>query len=441
MFAIQKKIILLLICGTVLSGAAVPCLDFSLESFALDSKFLLSQGSLSGHCINTQSPIHLKGNEWGLSANLFAGGGVSDTAVYRGYVGTLVYGNVDSLSFLFNVFYDSFERNDMKSFHEVYYTGKVAFDYDWFHAGIAHDVIHLGPGVYNNLTFNGAANPYDMLTMGLDLGPLHVYSFYGSLRVAPWSVSNKLFDDRDVYGHRYELALQNFTFGISEVTTLYDNNQPWLFVPTVPLFMEKGNYSENSNNGAIAFDVEYRLWGFLRMYSEFLLDDMESPIRLVANDNAESKWGWMAGMQADGRLDLLGRNIGVGSIVEYARIEPYVYTHFIENTAQMAHAGKPLGNPNGPNSQVVDWSVYFSYNHHLTAVLHNKWLWKGTDYGSQLNDETKNALHTKKSFLKGAKMQYSLTPLFIYSLDHISYQVGFRLFNEQEAYANVVVWW
>jgi hypothetical protein len=69
------------------------------------------------------------------------------------------------------------------------------------------------------------------------------------------SMQNK--KSRNLYGHRYELNLSNWVLGISELQVLYDNNKPWLFVPIVPLFMEKGNYSENSNNGSLSFDVAY----------------------------------------------------------------------------------------------------------------------------------------------------------------------------------------
>lgn len=395
----------------------------------------------------SRTALNYGGDGWYLGVTPYVGVGslrsesLGDTVDLRGYVGALLYGRKDSLEFSLNVLLDNFKNHDLRQYHALQYTGSIAFNYDWFQLKAGRESEHFGPGVYNNLTFNRASDAYDMLSMNLDLGPLHVQSFYGSLRVAPWGESNSDFEDRDVFGHRYEVVLKNLTFGISEATILYDNIQPWLFVPTVPLFMEKGNFSEPSNNGVLSFDVEYRFLGVGRVYSEFLLDDMESPIRLIENDNVESKWGWMAGIQLEKDFDLFGRGLRAGTVAEYARVEPYVYTHFYENTAQMAHAGNPLGNPNGPNSQAIDWSVYFTYGNRFKAVLHSKWLWKGTDYGSELNDETSNSLYTPKSFLKGAKMKYSLAPYVSYTVDHVSYQLGLKLFHESEAYGNVVVWW
>lgn len=407
--------------------------------------------------------LGIGGRDWHLAATLFAGGGsirseaIRDTTNLRGYVGAYLTGHKQEFDFALNLAFDNFENRNMRNFKALQYTGHIGYKLPWIQFKAGYDREHFGPGVYNNLTFNRASFPYDKISINLDLGPLHVYSFYGSLRVAPWGwkapegipepvreqLTSAMNKDRDVYGHRYEFRTQNrsLTLGISEATIIYDNNQPWLFVPTVPLFMEKGNYTENSNNGELSFDAEYRFLGIGRVYTEFLLDDMESPIRLIANDNAESKWGWMAGLQLDKDFDIFGQRLWAGTIAEYARIEPFVYTHFHANTAQAAHAMRPIGNPNGPNSQAVDWSIYAQYGKRFRAVLHNKWLWKGTDYGSEINDETKNALHTKKRFLKGAKMQYTLAPYFNYLVDHVSYQLGFKFFGEKECYGNVVVWW
>lgn len=401
------------------------------------------------------------GRDWHLSANPYVGGGaiqseaVRDTTNPRGYVGAYLTGHKKQFDFALNLAFDNYDNRNMRSYKDLQYTGHIGYKLPWIQVKAGYDREHFGPGVYNNLVFNRSSFPYDMLSVNLDLGPLRVYSFYGSLRVAPWGweapmgipepvrqqLTSAMSKDRDLYGHRYEFRSKSFTLGISEATFLYDNNQPWLFIPTVPLFMEKGNFSENSNNGELAFDAEYRFLGIGRVYTEFLLDDMESPVSLVKNDNIEAKWAWMAGVQLDKNFDILGRRLWAGTVAEYSRVEPYVYTHFVQNSAQAAHAARPVGNPNGPNSQAVDWSLYAQYNNRFRVVVHNKWLWKGTDTGSELNDVTPgNHLKLPKHFLRGAKMQYIFAPYINYLVDHVSYQLGFKLFDEKECYGNVVLW-
>jgi hypothetical protein len=206
----------------------------------------------------------------------------------------------------------------------------------------------------------------------------------------------------------------------------------------VPLFAEKGNYSEDNNNGAIAFDFSYRFPIGFRIYSELFLDDMESPSSLVRNDNIEAKWAWMAGAE-------YAANFGawkIGSIAEYARIEPYVYTHFEPHTAQIAHLNYPIGSQAGPNSKNIDWLVYAKHAKHFQMQLKQGWSWKGTDYGSAVNDTTPSGHHsTAKKFLDGAKMNYSLSPAIVYMSNHYAISAEYTFFDNNAFCSRAMVLW
>ena len=315
------------------------------------------------------------------------------------------------------------------------YRTHFAFNFDWLRLDFGRDVMHWGPGYYNNLSLNQFAIPYNMMSLDLMIGPLRVMSFYADLRIySSMSEKNKE-NSRNLFGHRYELAVGNATFGVSELTVLYEDMKPWLFIPTAPLFMEKGNYSEPSNNGSISFDINYRLFNKVRLYTEFFLDDMESPISLIRNDNIEAKWAWMAGFQAGHNFFYKGHKIEAGTIFEYARVEPYVYTHFKQNTAQVAHLGYPLGNQGGPNSRTIDWNIFARLDGHIFASIRQTWFWKGTDYGSAVNDTTpNNHLKIHKKFLSGAKLQYSLTPAISYEGRRFSFLGELTLIDDRKAY-------
>ncbi len=329
------------------------------------------------------------------------------------------------------------------------YRTHFAINYDWIRLDFGRDVMHWGPGYYNNLTLNQFALPYNMLSLDMQFGPLRVLSFYGDLRVFSSSMSMANVDStRHVFGHRYELAVGNATLGISELQILFNNMKPWLFVPTAPLFMEKGNYSEDSNNGSLAMDFNYRLFNSVRFYTEFFLDDMESPVSLIKNDNIEAKWAWMAGIHAAHDFDIKGHLLEAGTIAEYSRIEPYVYSHFHKNTAQIAHLGRPLGNQNGPNSRNIDWTVYARFDKHIFASVRNSWFWKGEDYGSAVNDTTPRRNHMKlpKQFLKDkegndVKMRYSLTPSISYEGQYVSYMGEVTLFDDKKVYVRAGFKW
>lgn len=323
------------------------------------------------------------------------------------------------------------------------YRGMFAVNMGFGRLMLARDVFHFGPGYYNNLTLNQFALPYNTLSFEFHVGPLTVVSLYGDLRIYPNSMSSKNTNDRNLYAHRYELNLGNLILGMSETQILYNENKPWLFVPVVPLFMEKGNFSENNNNGALAFDANYRLFNAARIYTEFYIDDFESPISLIHNDNIEAKWAWMAGAQIGRDFTFGKRTLEAGIIAEYARVEPYVYSHFHPNTAQTANLGQPLGNPNGPNSQTIDVALYGRFAKRLNLNVRQSFVWKGSDYGSAVNDTTPTSNHYKlpKKFIDGAKMKYSLSPAISYDGDYVFYSLELTLFHDEKIYTRLGFKW
>ena len=322
------------------------------------------------------------------------------------------------------------------------YRAHLALNYSWARLQLARDVLHWGPGYYNNLSLNQFALPYNMLSLDLTFGPLRIYSVYADLRVNSWSYSKDNLNDRNLYAHRYELALKNVTFGISELQILYNENKPWLFVPVAPLFIEKGNYSERVNNGALAVDFNVQLFKLARVYGEFFLDDMESPYAVYQNRYSNNRWAAMLGLQVARDTEIKGKLLQLGTIAEIARVEPYTYCHYDTAQAQMAHLGLPLGNPNGPNSLAIDWTLYsrLFWNHSASIFfgLHNKWLWKGIDRGSDINDPYKTV---RKKFTDKAPLQYTIAPSVNYSGYHASYELELILGEIKAFFVRTTLFW
>ena len=350
--------------------------------------------------------------------------------------GLYLRGYADSLDFDLDVRAYSGERSADAAEEYVRYRGHLGFNYAWFRASLARDVLHWGPGYYNNLAFNQNALPYDMVNVDITFGPVHVFNVYTSLyeNEADGDKINK----RNLYAHRYELALGDLTLGVTEIQVLYGENKPWLFIPVVPLFIEKGNYTEHVNNGALAVDMNYRLFRFARLYGEFLLDDMNSPMELYENKYSNNRWAGMLGMQVAHDVYIGRRLLQLGSVAEIARVEPYVYGHFADAPALIAHQGLPLGNPNGPNSLAIDWIVYGKMGmggaRFLFAGLHNKWLWKGSDLGSDVYDPYKTV---RKCFIHDAPLQYTLTPMLTYRGERFSISGEYSFFGEKNVSVRV----
>lgn len=402
------------------------------------------------------------GADINLNASLFTAftDGAPDDYTLPGFsAGISAAGYADSLDFDFNAAL-YVERHDLENPHTAdrQETGWVLWDHDdsdvinykrmqghiglnyaWLRLELGQDALHWGPGFYNNLTLNRQAVPYGYFSVDLVFGPLRVISFYSKLEID--SVGTKIQSDgrRHLYGHRYELALGNATFGMSEIQVIYNDNNPWLLVPVYPLFMEKGNYTEHSNNGALAFDANYRLFRFARVYGEFYLEDLDSPMAVIENEYLNSQWALMLGIQISRDFTIARQKVELGSVFEYVRVDQRVYTHYEPNEGQIANAGYPLGHPLGPNSQSIDWMVYSRLNEALFVGLRNNWSWKGDVYGSDINCKWEPGKNKKKDFLGGAKMKYSMTPTIAYNSTYWGCSGAITLFNESRGEFNVSV--
>ena len=185
-----------------------------------------------------------------------------------------------------------------------------------------------------------------------------------------------------------------------------------------------------------------QLFKLARVYGEFFLDDMESPYAVYQNRYSNNRWAAMLGLQVARDTEIKGKLLQLGTIAEIARVEPYTYCHYDTAQAQMAHLGLPLGNPNGPNSLAIDWTLYsrLFWNHSASIFfgLHNKWLWKGIDRGSDINDPYKTV---RKKFTDKAPLQYTIAPSVNYSGYHASYELELILGEIKAIFVRTTLFW
>jgi hypothetical protein len=282
------------------------------------------------------------------------------------------------------------------------YKASLSLDFPFGDLGFRRDALQWGPGIFHNLSFNSQAIPFNHFYYKGKIGPVRVMSLWGQLSLdSAQSVNSHSpewnSDYRHVYAHRYEWnILQDLMLGITEQLIVYNDGAPAALIPIAPLFMEKGQVNERNNNGNIAIDLSYRLpkWGLF--YTEFLVDDLQDPGTLF-DDFWGNRWAWMAGAHLARDWHLMQW----GLIAEYARVEPWVYTHYYPQTAQSAHRGYPLGEQLGPNSQTITTKLYLRENFSWTTGIRMDWIWKGTDPGSNVEDAVYDYNPVTKEFLAG----------------------------------------
>jgi hypothetical protein len=189
-------------------------------------------------------------------------------------------------------------------------------------------------------------------------------------------------------------------------------------------------------------DFNVQLFKLARVYGEFFLDDMESPYAVYQNRYSNNRWAAMLGLQVARDTEVKGKLLQLGTIAEIARVEPFTYCHYDTAQAQIAHLGLPLGNPNGPNSLTIDWTLYgrlfWNASSKFFFSLHNQWLWKGIDYGSNIDDTYKTR---RKKFIDKAPLQYTISPSFSYSGVHTSFELELIFGENRGAFVRTTFHW
>jgi hypothetical protein len=286
------------------------------------------------------------------------------------------------------------------------YRGELNYDAAIGRFSAGRDTPHWGPALYGNLVFHRDAIPFHYLSYRTGIGPIQVMTLYGQLQVEDNRVSNKEALSRSVYAHRYEWAIgSSWVLGISEELIVYSYEEPFAFLPILPLFIFKGTGYERLNNGNIAGDANWRFAPWGRIYGEFLIDDIQSPTSLF-DDNWGNKWAVVGGLHvaSDWVIPQTTKPTHFGAIAEMARLEPWVYTHYTPGTTQSLNRGFPLGNQVGPDAWTFDLSLFADQKPWVLG-LHGRWGEKGgTDAADVQGSPPRNS--TVKHFLSGPVSEF-----------------------------------
>ncbi|MFW6220859.1 MAG: hypothetical protein ACOC4C_00195 [Fibrobacterota bacterium] len=239
--------------------------------------------------------------------------------------------------------------------------GGVVYRKSFLELSTAVDYIRQGPAVFYPLTFSGNTPPITFFRASLDLSVLKYFQTVGQLRTQK---DKKKF----VYTHRLQAALfdKRITIGLNEVIingstaekAQTDSLHPeyygqerdleWIYLIPFVSYSFAEHYGGDRDNAAISFDLSVQLPYAIRMYGEMFLDDISNPLTLFSDDFG-NKWAATIGLEHFNMFK--GRDIH--TIIEYSRVEPWVYTHFFGGSHRYTHYGSTLGAELGPNSDAL----------------------------------------------------------------------------------------
>jgi hypothetical protein len=198
-------------------------------------------------------------------------------------------------------------------------------------------------------------------------------------------------------------------------------------IPFVPYAFAE-HYVGDRDNSTMSFDVSLFFPRAFRWYVEFFLDDITTPITIFGEDWG-NKWALTSGGEYFGRV--FERD--VHALIEYSRVEPWVYTHFYGGSHRYTHFGKSLGNPLGPNSAALFLlgEVSLNKSHELGLTFRNERK-NSSVRGGSVEDVFQDGMDSEiKKFLgDGAQSEntfgiiWQMTPFSAFSMGaHLEYDI------------------
>ena len=146
------------------------------------------------------------------------------------------------------------------------------------------------------------------------------------------------------------------------------------------------------DNALLGAGIAWRALPGLRLYGQGILDELT--VSRLRDDYWGNKWAFIAGAEvSDPGVPGLGRIRGLDLQAEYARLRPYLYSHFALESS-FVHYGDGLGHPAGPNASDTSARVRYRPTAHVEAALDLSYTVRGrnTDSLNYGSDPTRTYL-------------------------------------------------
>ena len=235
--------------------------------------------------------------------------------------------------------------------------GSIRYDAGIVSAEIGSERILWGLGYDQKMVLSDNARPSDVLQFdlhykGLSYSFVHAWLLGSSSSIVfslPSDTSARFVEpvnaDKYLAAHRIEFVFSpSVTAGFQEMY-VYSNRAPDLayFNPLVLLESAQRRRGER-DNGFWAFDLKTCPWNGVQVQGTILYDDINVPY--MFSDKWFDRYAWQVGGMI---VDPLGvRNTAV--MVEYTRVEPYVFSHGRSREDSYTNSGDLLGTRIFPNS-------------------------------------------------------------------------------------------
>ena len=227
-------------------------------------------------------------------------------------------------------------------------------DLSWFNLQFGREYSRFGTGYSDKLLLSDNAPVFDFLKLDAHYKSLRFSFLHGSL--LPDSALFPGIPVTEPTGSNKYLAMHRIQFSLFDVLNLsasemiiYQRYSPeFAYLNPINFYKSSEHSLRDRDNALLGFDFEFFPHDGYKLYGSWLIDDIDF------SKMGTGWWGNEFGWQGGACLTDAAGMSNLDLIVEYARLEPYVYTNRL-NGNDYTHNNVSLGHHLEPNSD--EWFV------------------------------------------------------------------------------------
>ncbi|MGB6121729.1 MAG: capsule assembly Wzi family protein, partial [Bacteroidota bacterium] len=243
----------------------------------------------------------------------------------------------------------------------------LRFDANVVSAQIGREKILWGYGAYEKMTMQDTVRTYDFLRLEASYKKYVRYTFMHAWLLGradtlafeiPFDTTHQYIEqlnaDKYFAAHRLELSWPSvLDFGAQEMV-IYSNRSPDLAYLNPLAFIESVQRSRGERDNVFwAFDLQFHMIPNVQLHGSIVYDDIH--LSNLFSTKWQDRYAWQAGIVYADPFTIPN----VDLMLEYTRVEPYVYSHARSREGSYTSLDRLLGPQIGPNADSwflrADW--------------------------------------------------------------------------------------
>lgn len=267
--------------------------------------------------------------------------------------------------------------------------GHLSLDFDWINLKLGRDRLLLGYGENKSILSDNSPK-FDYLQLQFNYGIFSFFSFHGKLfgqssfQSDTVTAGVTVIKEKYMAYHRLGFNLtDNLSLGAGEIIIYGDRPLEFSYLNPFNFYKSVEHNNRDRDNAMIFFDLENRSVRGLKLFATLLLDDIN--FAKLGSGWFGNQTLWDIGFSSYNLYNI----IPIDFHFEYTRVEPFVFTHRLQNN-NFTNFGYGLSSVIAPNSELFFSKINYRLTHRIEAAFSFSYTKHGANYLDTLGNVTKN---------------------------------------------------